>query len=128
MLKPYAYMLRTLAAVVILSLAVCQPLMAMGGYTPDQFGTGLIQKIDYLHHTITVNGQTYAVSPAAKFSGVAAFSVLSIGMPIKFMLGNTVNDQGPGHMPAAATDGQATHPPQMITGITWLPGGIQGKP
>ncbi|HVC37393.1 MAG TPA: hypothetical protein VNF46_03215 [Gammaproteobacteria bacterium] len=114
-----------LAAGLILALTLNQPVMAMGGYTGDQVGKGLIQKIDYLHHTITVNGQTYAVSPTAKFNGVAAYSILSIGMPIQFMLGDTASSDMPGPKPARATVNTAGNQPQMIVSITWLPAGIK---
>lgn len=113
----------SLAAGLILAFTLNQPVMAMGGYTADQVGKGLIQKIDYQHHTITVNGNTYAVSSSAKYNGVAAFSVLAVGMPIQFMLGETAVTAPLGNaMPA-----QAENQPQMIVSITWLPAGIQGK-
>lgn len=121
MLKQPIYMFRNLAAALALSLVVCAPLMAMGGYASDEVGKGLIQSIDYQNHSITVNGQTYAVSPAAKFSGVAGFSVLSIGMPIQFMLGATISSVTPGDAP---TTQASSSQPQVIVGITWLPGGI----
>jgi len=122
MLKQPKYMLRNLAAALTLSLAVCSPLMAMGGYAGDQVGKGLIRSIDYQHHSITVNGHTYAVSPAAKFSGIAGFSVLSIGMPIQFMLSATASSVTPGD---AATTHAASSQPQVIVGIAWLPGGVK---
>jgi hypothetical protein len=121
MMKRPIYKLSTLAVVFLLSLAVCRPLMAMGGYTADQIGTGLIEKIDYLHHSITVNGQTYTVSSKATFNGVAAFSVLNIGMPIRYMLGNTTTSGAPSGAPAS---NQAVSQPQVIVSITWLPAGI----
>jgi len=121
MLKQPIYMLRNVAAALTLSLAVCSPLMAMGGYAGDQVGKGLIRSIDYQHHSITVNGHTYAVSPAATFSGIAGFSVLSIGMPIQFMLSATASRVMPGDAPATQT---APSQPHVIIGITWLPGGI----
>ncbi len=122
-----ASLLVGLAAGLILGVTLNQPVMAMGGYTGDQVGKGLIQKIDYLHHTITVNGQIYTVSPSAKYNGVAAFSILNIGMPIQFMLGDTASGQAPKPMPNNAATIQAVNQPQMIISITWLPAGIQGK-
>ena len=127
MLKQPIYMFQSLATAFTLSITLCTPLMAMGGYASDQVGKGLIQGINYQHHSITVNGQTYTVSPNAKFSGVAAFSVLSIGMPIQFMLGDTASGQAPEPMPDNAATIQAVNQPQMIISITWLPAGIQGK-
>lgn len=122
MFKKHASLFVSLAAVLILAFAVNQPAMAMGGYAGDQVGKGLIRSIDYQHHSITVNGHTYAVSPAAKFSGIAGFSVLSIGMPIQFMLSATAGSVTPGD---AATTHAASSQPQVIVGITWLPGGIK---
>ncbi|MDE2090950.1 MAG: hypothetical protein KGJ08_03480 [Gammaproteobacteria bacterium] len=122
MLKQPIYMFQSLATAFTLSITLCTPLMAMGGYASDQVGKGLIQGINYQHHSITVNGQTYTVSPNAKFSGVAAFSVLSIGMPIQFMLGTTSSSVTPGD---AVTTRAASSQPQVIMGITWLPGGIK---
>ncbi|MGA9851436.1 MAG: hypothetical protein WBR15_00660 [Gammaproteobacteria bacterium] len=117
MLGNRASLFISLAGALILSLALCRPALAMGGYTSAQIVTGTVQDIDYLHHAITVNGQTYAVSPQAKFSGIAAFSVLHIGMPIQAMLGSTADGQSqPGAQPAAETP--------VIVGITWLPGGV----
>ncbi len=122
MLKQPIYMIRNLAAALTLSLAVCSPVMAMGGYAGSQVIKGLIENIDYQQHSITVNGQTYAVSPTAKFSGVAGFSVLSIGMPIQIMLGATTGNITPGDAPSTPA---ASSQPQVIVGITWLPGGVK---
>lgn len=121
MSKQPIYMFRTFAAALTLGLAVCSPIMAMGGYSGDQVGKGLIQSIDYQHHTITVNGQTYAVSPHAKFGGVASFSVLSIGMPVQFMLGSTVSTTAPSNVASNQNADQS----EVIVGITWLPGGAK---
>jgi hypothetical protein len=132
MSKQPLYMFRNLAAALALSLAVCSPVMAMGGYAGGQVIKGVIENIDYQHHSITVNGQTYTVAPTAKYNGVAGFSVLAIGMPVQIMLGETAtaSSSGPGPttkdpMPNTAPNTQQTNPqPQVIVGITWLPGGI----
>ena len=112
------------ALLLILSFTVSQPVMAMGGYAGDEVAKGLIQSIDYQHHSVTVNGQTYAVSPSAKFSGVAGFSVLSIGMPIQYMLGDIASSQMPEPMPNPNLADADTSQP-VIVAITWLPGGIK---
>ena len=116
-----------LAGLLLLGMVANRAGFAMGGYTPDQVLSGSVQSIDYLHHTITVNGQIYTVSPSAKYNGVAAFSILNIGMPIQFMLGDTASGQAPEPMPDNAATIQAVNQPQMIISITWLPAGIQGK-
>lgn len=87
---------------------------AMGGYTPDQVLTGTVQSIDYLHHTITINGQTYAVSAQAKFTGIGGFSVLHIGMPVECRLSNppAVDSENDAASSAAA----------VIIAVTWAPG------
>lgn len=114
--------------VLILSLILCTPLMAMGGYTGSQIGRGQIQKIDYQHHTITVNGETFAVSPTARYKGVGGFSVLSVGMPIQYLLGNTTSSNfGPpdGTPPKDSGNQAPSSPSNTIVSITWLPGGIK---
>jgi hypothetical protein len=121
MLKKSINVSQYLAVTLALSLAVCSPLMAMGGYAGDQISKGLIQKIDYLNHSITVNGQTYKVSPTAKFHGVNAFSVLSIGLPVQITLGAAANSTAPSRRAPDPSVDQ----PQVIVGVTWLPGGIR---
>ncbi|MDE2235684.1 MAG: hypothetical protein KGK44_09070 [Gammaproteobacteria bacterium] len=117
---------RIQAVVLFLALAVCSPLMAMGGYSSDQIGQGQIRKIDYQHHTITVNGETYAVSPTAKYSGIGGFSVLGVGMSIRYTLGNEISkDTDPDASPSNIISQQAVNVPQMIVAITWLPGGVK---
>lgn len=105
----------TLIAGLLLGFAASRASFAMGGYTPDQMLTGAVQSIDYLHHTITVNGQTYAVSPQAKFTGIGGFSVLHIGMPVQCMLSSV-----------AATgmdnDTQPSEVAPVIIAVTWTPG------
>lgn len=121
----------------VLGLAISVPTWAAFGGSPGQAVKGTVQGIDYLHHAITVNGQTYTVAQNANFNGVASFSVLHIGMPIAYTLGGAPLSQvkGPGAMPAtgpAAMHRGAEDPsaqtaedgPQVITSITWLPGGI----
>ncbi|MGB9429809.1 MAG: hypothetical protein WCC11_08040 [Gammaproteobacteria bacterium] len=104
----------SLVTALVLGLAMSRPALAMGGYTADQLVTGTVQDIDYLHHAITVNGQTYAVSPQAKFSGIAAFSVLHVGMAVQCILDSAATSQ-PGDQPDSQTP--------VITAITWLPTG-----
>ncbi|MGB9429803.1 MAG: hypothetical protein WCC11_08010 [Gammaproteobacteria bacterium] len=111
-----------LAAPLLLGLFLAQPAQAMLGSTPLQIGRGLIQNIDYLHHAITVNGQTYAVSPQAKFSGIAAFSVLHIGMPISFALDNAP-EKTPATDPSVPVQTSSDTPLEIVQ-ITWLPGGV----
>ena len=112
--------------VLFLAIAMCTPLMAMGGYSSDQFGQGQIQKINYQLHAITVNGETYVVSPTAKFSGIRGFSVLSVGMSIRYMLGNEISkDTDPDVSPSNIISQQVVSAPQLIVAITWLPGGIK---
>jgi hypothetical protein len=118
-------LLVVLGAGLILGSILNQPAIAMGGYTGDQIAKGLIQNIDYQRHSITVNGQTYAVSPSATFSGVAGFSVLSIGMPIQYMLGDNANSQMPGPVPNSNAAPANVSQPQVIVAITWLPGGVK---
>ncbi|MGA9851442.1 MAG: hypothetical protein WBR15_00690 [Gammaproteobacteria bacterium] len=128
-----------LVGVLILSFTLYQPAMAVNGQSPGQSIRGLVQNIDYLHHAITVNGQTYAVSPYANFYGIASFTILHVGMPIQYTLSNVNNSGGPdgppGGLPVVAPPGQApgtAHggPAQtnngapMIISITWLPGGV----
>ncbi len=135
MFKRRTFMLHNLAAFLILSCAVNQPLMAMGSFAADQVVTGTVQNIDYLHHSITVNGQTYAVSPKAQFHGIGGFSVLHIGMPIRFMLGGATPDRGPSippvfrgigkppgsQAPGTSPPARTASPPPVIIDITWLP-------
>lgn len=104
-----------LASLLLLGIASSRNSFAMGGYTPDQMLTGKVQSIDYQHHAITVNGQTYAVSELAKFTGIGGFSVLHIGMPVECMLSNT---------PAADTDDSTpqSDTAPVIIAVTWVPG------
>jgi len=117
----------------VLFMALGQPARAALGVTVGQGIKGTVQSIDYLHHTITVNGQIYTVAPHASFQGIAGFSVLHIGMPIAYSLGNSTEKQGPGAMPAGAAPGKPMTPEQqiastsVIVSITWLPAGIRGK-
>ena len=132
MFKKHASLFVSLAAGLILVFALNQSALAMGGYAGSQVIRGLIENIDYQTHSITVNGQTYPVAPSAKFSGIAGFSVLSVGMPIQIMLGETATSSGPGPthgpkqepVPATAANTQSDTQPHVIVGITWLPGGI----
>lgn len=100
------------------------------GTSPAQVIKGTVQSIDYLHHAISINGQTYAVAPNASYNGVAGFSVLHIGMPIAYTLGSAGQNQGPGALPPGpaqpdtpAAQAENSGPP-VITSITWLPGGV----
>lgn len=104
-----------LAGLLLLGGVSSPTCFAMGGYTPDQMLTGMVQNIDYLHHTITVNGQTYAVSARAKFTGIGGFSVLHIGMPIECMLSSL-----PTAGPDSSTPSSDTVP--VIIAVTWTPG------
>ena len=117
MRKHVRLMLKSLTAALILSLATGRSALAMFGLAADQVATGLVQHIDYLHHTITVNGRIYAVSPQAAFRGIGGFAVLHIGMPIQFVTGSPSIHPGPG----AAAKAEATPPAPSITRITWLP-------
>jgi hypothetical protein len=111
----------------LLGLVIAAPSWAAFGAPPAQVIKGTVQSIDYLHHAITVNGQTYAVASNARFSGVAGFSVLHIGMPIAYTLGSAAQTPGPGGMPHNA-DGPAAQTEAtgaaVIISITWLPGGV----
>lgn len=112
-------LLPALLSVLLLGAAISAPAHASTATLPQTVAKGNIQNIDYLHHAITVNGQTYAVAGNAKFSGIGGFSVLHIGMPIAYTLGPASTD--------AAANGSTTDPasntPPVITHITWLPGG-----
>ncbi|MGH8377743.1 MAG: hypothetical protein ACRER7_02210 [Gammaproteobacteria bacterium] len=122
------------AILLIAGFALCQPAMAVRGISAGQSIKGTVQQIDYLHHAITVNGQTYAVAPNASFQGVAGFTVLHVGMPIQYTLGygSASQESGPGAMPPGPAPGDelknpatpASDSPQVIVSITWLPGGI----
>ena len=119
-----------LLAGLLMLLAAAPPLQAAFGSVSQQAIKGTVQKIDYLHHAITVNGQTYAVAQHAQFSGVAGFTVLHIGMPIAYTLGAAAPNQGSGALPSGPAQpndppGQAADAsPPVITSITWLPGGV----
>jgi hypothetical protein len=106
-----------LAGLLLLGGVSSPTCFAMGGYTPDQMLTGAVQSIDYLHHTITVDGQTYAVSPQAKFTGIGGFSVLHIGMPVQCMLSSAT---------ATGPDDDTQPLPSdvmpVIIAVTWTPG------
>lgn len=105
----------TLFAGLLLGFAAGRASFAMGGYTSDQMLTGPVQSIDYVHHAITVDGQTYAVSPQAKFTGIGGFSVLHIGMPVQCMLSSATTTG-----PDADTQPSAVVP--VIIAVTWTPG------
>lgn len=105
----------TLLAGLLLGFAAGRASFAMGGYTPDQMLTGAVQSIDYLHHSITVDGQTYAVSPQAKFIGIGGFSVLHIGMPVQCMLSSATAT-------SADDDMQPSDVVPVIIAVTWTPG------
>lgn len=113
-------LIRGSAALALACLLGAPAFAATGGAVPDfKAHTGTIQNIDYLHHAITVNGHTYAVTSDARFSGIAGFSVLHIGMPIRFVLSQPRSILAPPQSTAAAPDDT----PAVITQITWLPGG-----
>lgn len=119
-----------LLAGLLVLLAAAPPSQAAFGSVAQQAIKGTVQNIDYLHHAITVNGQTYAVAQHAQFIGVAGFTVLHVGMPIAYTLGAATSSQGAGTLPPGPAEpndpsGQAadTGPP-VITSITWLPGGV----
>ena len=104
-----------LAGLLFLGMVVNHAGFAMGGYTPDQVLSGTVQSIDYLHHTITVNGETYAVSSRAKFTGIGGFSVLHVGMPVQCMLSSS-----PTVGPDSGSSSSMTAP--IIISVTWIPG------
>ncbi|MGH8413441.1 MAG: hypothetical protein ACRESX_01775 [Gammaproteobacteria bacterium] len=122
------------AILLIAGFALCQPAMAVRGIASGQSIKGTVQQIDYLHHAITVNGQTYAVAQNATFQGVAGFTTLHVGMPVEYTLGfgSTSQESGPGSMPPGPAPGDelknsappANNSPQVIISITWLPGGV----
>lgn len=109
----------TFAVLLLCLMASTTALAALGvpGSTPIQ---GTIQNIDYVHHAIMVNGQTYAVASSAKFSGVAGFSILHVGMPIAYTLGSSTAGMSPG-VAGSTNPGPASADPPVITSITWLP-------
>ena len=110
-----------LSGSLLLGLVTTPTALAMGGYTSDQLVTGMVQDIDYTHHAITVNGQTYAVSDTAKFSGIGGFSVLHIGMPVECMLSSVPDEQADGD--ASPSADQSSDQTPVIVAITWVPGG-----
>ena len=110
-----------LIGLLLLGVITSRAGFAMGGYTPDQMLTGRVQSIDYMHHAITVNGQTYAVSAQAKFTGIGGFSVLHVGMPVECMLSSTPADPTAGN--ASPPDTQSTDQTPVIVAITWQPAG-----
>lgn len=109
-------------AAILLAGVFCTPAFAAnGGAVPDfRVPAGAVQDIDYLHHAITINGQTYAVTPDAKFSGIAGFSVLHVGMPISYVLGKLSPIPTAPQPTSVTTDDNS---PPVITAITWLLGG-----
>lgn len=110
-------------AATILACTFSVPAFAANGGPVPEFNTvntGTVQAIDYLHHAITINGHTYAVTEGARFSGIAGFSVLHIGMPISFVLGK--NSAIPA-APQPTTTTTDDNSPPVVTAITWLPGG-----
>lgn len=125
----------SLTLALMLSVAIGRPAFAALGATPEQAIKGTVQNIDYLHHAITINGQTYVVAPNARFSGVTGFSILHIGMPIAYVLGSSPvsgsssEHHGPQALPPGPPSGdsgmaQPDNGPPVITSITWLPGGV----
>ncbi|MGH8279469.1 MAG: hypothetical protein ACRETQ_07900 [Gammaproteobacteria bacterium] len=103
----------------LIACAVCPPLWAAFGSPGEPVKYGVVQEVDYLHHAITVNGQTYSVAENARFSGIGGFPVLYSGMPIAYTLGPLARHGSPG---APAANGH-NHAPPVITHITWRPGG-----
>lgn len=118
MSKVHSFRPTALFAVLLLCLTASTVTFAAIGTPVVPPIKGTIQNIDYLHHAITVNGQTYAVASQAKFSGIAGFSVLHVGMPIAYILSSPAEASMPGSQPAA----QSNTAPPVITHITWLPG------
>lgn len=108
-----------LAAALLLGFVSSPPAHAATGSPGAIVIKGTVQSIDYLHHAITVNKQTYVVAKNAKFNGVAGFSVLHVGMPIAYSLESPPDNAVPGEPP---TPSQTNGPP-TISQITWLPGG-----
>ncbi|HEV2110247.1 MAG TPA: hypothetical protein VGT99_02745 [Gammaproteobacteria bacterium] len=76
--------LRILALAALLGGLAASPPASASNYVKIQSGT--IQSTDFLKHTITVNGQTYAVTSATVYSGNMSFSLLSAGMKIQYFL------------------------------------------
>lgn len=111
---------KAILATLLLCLAASTASFAAIGTPVVPAIKGTIQNIDYVHHAITVNGATYAVASNAKFSGVAGFSILHVGMPIAYTLGSSTAGTSPGV--AGSTDpGPASADPPVITSVTWLP-------
>ena len=67
----------------LLGLATCQAALAN---RPVEVFQGSIETIDYGNHAITVNHQSYKVSPRASFTGVTGFESLQQGMQVRFIL------------------------------------------
>lgn len=119
-MKPvHTFLLLSLGAVLLLGFVSSPPAHAAFGSPGAIVINGTVQSIDYLHHAITVNGQTYAVAKNAKFNGIAGFSVLHVGMPIAYSLESPPDNAVPGD---SQTPEQTNGPP-TISRIVWLPSG-----
>jgi hypothetical protein len=123
MFTKYASKITGLALLLAFGCALNMPVLGMSGFGADQLVKGEVQSIDYLQHAITVNGQTYKVSPQAKFKGIGAFSVLHVGMPVQLMLGSAsaTSMAAPSSPENAASDNAG---PQIVIQVTWLPAGV----
>jgi hypothetical protein len=123
MLAKCASKMTGLVTALMLGFMLATPAMGMGGYGADQLVKGEVQSIDYLQHAITVNGQTYRVSPQAKFNGIGAFSVLHVGMPVQLMLGSA---SGTSMAAPSSPDDVVSEntESQVVIQVTWLPNGV----
>jgi hypothetical protein len=123
MLAKYAFKISGLLLALAWGCSMNLPALGMSGYGADQLVQGEVQSIDYLQHAITVNGQSYRVSPQAKFNGIGAFSVLHVGMPVQLMLGSARGAS----MAAPSSPGDVSaqnEEPQVVIQVTWLPNGV----
>lgn len=48
--------------------------------------SGTVQSTNVLKHTVTIDGQTYAVTSATTYSGRMSLSLLSPGMTVQYFL------------------------------------------
>ncbi len=83
--------IRLVVAGLFLHLAWGAPASATYAIPSGNTGQGTIESVNHAHHTITVDGQTYRVSPNAAYSGVGGFDGLTPGMSVEFVGNGPLN-------------------------------------
>ncbi|MGB9429817.1 MAG: hypothetical protein WCC11_08080 [Gammaproteobacteria bacterium] len=84
-----------IVAGLLMAACLCSGAFASYAVPDENIGTGTIQAVDYVNHTVTVAGHVYRISPKAAYSDNGKNAgVLQPGVKIQFTSNGPVNNPG----------------------------------